>query len=924
MKTYLFKVAKINSQITANNQYKSINKIAIDFTPIPATPSPDVFRAVKINSYLLDVKTDNIEIIRFLANSLIQAEKSLFKSDTFLYVIVYECELGKTINSETNMILMLDVSINKPNHNRDDFVGSKLLAYKASEVKTDTYYRGKSGSDVRHTMRGSGRYEAVFVKDAPRLFVQRCNMTPWVRVQEADKNDDFIGLSVAFEKELGAAEKHIYMGAASKTNYYVNEVGNIVFHRRGEIYKGGFDNYKKVFSAIWPLMSARTFDKDGVLIEAKRVTANGTPNLITEFRAQRRAAYTKGGNSEKMKARLIVMLSEMVNEFCLFINDVQRWGHNLNYSVTGFERTKGLYLRAERLVRLTSAYFPRELTLSSLNLSPQSETNEITEAETLVLGNRFQEVADIFDRLVLMCDWLRRNYVDYRTSAPIPNYFKERQEAAPTYRKEFRGVTNANFSDGNFERIDYTNDEATQRTVGRHPFYPQYTYEVTSITGWARTYWGFGGGQNGSYYTTEGNLYETVEATPKVIGYTVDKPYSDYNQWLEETSQIAADIEIVYMNFQFNALAFIEMFSHLLTILDSKPRAKVTRVKGKLPGQIPVSDEQIKNAKRTYPRSIPRARDTRSEGAIKNIEVPTVPFPDFKPLQIDARAIVKRCAKDFTQQDEDEQRELEIEREANRSAEDRAEFQEQQDEIERRKQRATRKPRFKWRNEIDDLTPEQRYNERVSLYNEIADNLDTVIDIADVVNDALSTFALFAAPPASPLIVGEKVAFKTGKALSKKTIRKLVDIGADIDFPDLPEWDTIEEEAEIDSPEYSTPSPTGEVPRPRVRHKYKPPKRDDTPEFTGDEPEPREWEECVPHIDCYPQYELVIRPARGNGVDKQVVESYEPGGSRTLVQKGLKFFDDVASAALCCEDIPEDDPQSRYRCYRATPRVPRA
>jgi hypothetical protein len=934
MKTYLFKVVKIEKSIVAQNKYRCLNRINPNIATVPGTVAPEIYRSTKTNQYLLDIKHDNIEFLRFIANTLIQAEKSLFPNDRFLFVLVYECELGKAIGNETPMTLLLDVTINKPFLNSIHDSGE---AYLNSAIEPTPFYTWRSWYQYRHTARGSGRYNLVYVKDPPLYFTQRCLMINDVAAVKKATNDDFIGLSVVFERELGAALKSVYMGAASSGNYYLNATGNIVFHRRGDIYHGAFDSYRKAFSAIWPLLSARQFDKDGALIEAAKVTANAKPNLVSEFKAQRRAAYTKAGNSERFKTRLIVMLSDLVSEFCKFINDVQRWGHNLNYDVVAFKKTKVFYLKSERILRLISSYFPQELPLDALRLNALSSTTPIAETETLVLGNRFQESAECWDRLVLLLDWMRRNYVDYKIRDGIPNYTKTFPD---TRRAEYTYLGDGYESDGIYDQTEegyqwwMASIQASMGLTGKMDI-----QHASKFNGPAGT----------THYQDRFNLrFKDVEATQfsgpgksatwdvqcfKVTntgkpGGTVNRGWSEYNQWLEKTAEIAADIEEIYLSYQLNALAFIELLAHLLTILDSKPRAGVTRKEGALPGEIPVSSEQKKNKKRIYPKALPRVADNRTEGKVQDIPTPKIAMPDFKPLQIDARGIIKRCAKDFSQRDDDEQQEEDKKRQAANNELDRQAFQEQQDEIERRKLKSIEKPRFKWRNEIDDLTPTEQYNERVSLYNEIADNLNTVVDVADAVNDVVGAFALLACPPATPLVVGEKVAFKVGKSAFKTSIRKVARRSADIEWPDLPEFDDATAETEIDTPELPS-APEGEVPRPRVRHKYKPPRKDDTPEFTGDEPDAREWEPCEKNPDYQPDENGVyvitkFAPARSNEVDLQVVESYEPGGARQLVQTGLKYFDDVVESLTDCIDFAESNPQSRYRCIRATKRVPRA
>jgi hypothetical protein len=533
---------------------------------------------------------------------------------------------------------------------------------------------------------------------------------------------------------------------------------------------------------------------------------------------------------------------------------------------------------------------------------------------------------------------MRRNYVDYTLSPKIPDYVKQ----LPTdfaQRDFLTGTGWGSFAldSGNFSSVAAMDAYAQSQAVGE--FEPKAPIHLLSE------------------YPSGSTWYNSVENVRKMFDFQVNfnrfrrtykfdarcgktiytgtqgqrhvQQWSDYNQWLEQTSEIAADIEQVYLAFQLNSLAFAELLTHLLTILDSKPRRAVNRRAGKLPGEISVSSEQKKNKKWTHPSALKDApKDDRQEGELKDLELTTVPLLDFKPLAIDARAIIKRCAKDVTEQDEDEQEEEDKERQAQLDEIDRKRFAEQQEEIERRKARAQKRPRFKWRNEIDPLTDAQAHNERVSLYNEIADNLNTVADVAEAVNDVLAAFAIAACTPDTPLVLGEKVAFKTAATGFRKSVRKVADGLSRVDWPDLPERDDYEPEVEIESPEL-TQAPPGQVPRPRVRHKYKPPREDETPEFTGDEDDPREWELCENQQGTIVREGVFLQgtrfgPARSNCVDLQIVKGYEAGGLRKLVQLGLKYFDDVAEGATNCDDPPESNPQSRYRCFRAQTRVPRS
>ncbi len=924
MKTYLFKVAKVEKSIISGPKYKCASSIykSLILQPAPVeTPAPVVYRSVKFNSYLFDLKYDNAEMIRFIANSLIQAESSLFKNESFLYVIVYECELGKAITPESEMILLLNINVRYTANDANTVIHNSLATYTTTEVKPWSYYAQKDIQIQRHTLRGSGRYEAIYVKDTPKNYAQTGGFLLGAGFIKKNTNDDFIGLSVAFERETGMAQKHVYMGAASSSNYYINSRGDITFHKRGDLYKGEFDNYRKVFSALWPLLSKRAFDENGVLIEKQKIVSNARPSMISEFKSQRRASYTKGGASEVFLLRAITMLSEYITAFCNFQNELQLWGHNLNYSVTGFGRTRELYLIAERALRIVNAYFPKQLTLASLQLDAQSETNAIPEPDTLRLGNRYQEASECFDRLVLICDWMRRNYIDYKIAPKIPDYTLEVGHVivrgpyigTDIYKESHFGNTPSNWPTL-AQRNEWAGFHPTQ---GLH-YITHFEIEVKPVPGHSYTQ---------SIYSYFIDNYQGVPSFAPLPELQFRRPYSEDNQWLEQTSEIAADIEKVYLSFQLNALNFAELFAHFLTIIDSKPLTTDTRAAGDLPGEIIRTEQQKKNARVVYPKAIKRPVDLRPAGTLKDIPVPTAPFPDFKPLQMDARAIVKRCAKDFTKQEEDEQREIEQEQEKDRSQADRDAFKAQQDEIERRKLRASKKPRFKWRNEVDGLTPTEMMNERISLYNEIAGNLNVVADGIELVNDALAAFTCIAAPPATPLLLGERVALKAGRSLTKKVVRRIAEHSLDIELPELPEFEDQQEETEIEKPEY--PPREGEVPRPRVRHKYKPPKKDETPEFTGDEPESRNWKECENGRARYiyhergPRLDWPIIPDPANDVDLKIVEDYEPRGLRKLVQKNIRYFDDILEGGPC-EEIAEDDPQARYRCIRATPRVPRA
>jgi hypothetical protein len=911
MPTFLFKTVKSDSLEVDDPSYEmgGFRLGRNGWESYPATLAPKLYQCNRVNSYLFDIEKTNIEFIRFVANTVCQAELSILKNNQVLYVIIYQLNLGEKITSKTPMILLLPFSIS---YSKGD---EEQTAYNMQGKFQKWHAFGRGIGTVlvpRHTLRGSGRYKAVCQFDSPRYFEQ--GYLEWRNTFSKIDNsqNNFVGLEVAFARQMGRALKHVYSGGIDKRNYLLNDVGRIVLHKRGGLYHGDFDSYKKSFSAIWPLFSKKRIDKHGVLVEGHKVIDNGFPHLVTEFKAQRRNAYSKEGNSEVFKKRLILLILQYNRYWYRFIGNLQAWGHNLNYDVNGFQHTEMIYIFAEKILRLISNYFPNQLVFDSSNASPYSAFDPIDQSECLKMGNRKAECAEVFDALVMHVDWMRRNWVEYKVKEPlevvkytIPDTPGPHYEGTAYYpgggalpQKVYRkgaSVTESwiraqsNLSDSAFSNFVIGPQTGPDENGNWKCDFVRYSYSYTEID------------------------------TP---GYEFSVPWGEYNQWLHQTSDIAADIELVYLSFQVNALQFMETICHFMTIIDSFPYDDKKRAKGKLPGELPLTLEQKRNRDRTYPRTKVPVRPTGEIGTLKDIPKPTVFLPDLKQYVIDDRAIVPRCGMDTRKRTDDEEEQERRESERQTDAADRKRFSDQQRANDQKKLKAADKPRFKWRNESDGVDQADLDRERDQMYDQIQDNLANVADAALNVSDAIDVFVTVSAPEATPLVVGERLIKREVRDFMREAVPRLAKEAGREHLEHLDEFSNQGRPVEIDPATYTFDA---SMLPPKIH--YEPPKHGEIAEFTGGGGESRGYVEVKP-TPTYPgpghirhENGRVARPESGYSIES--LDSSEPSEGRSPTEAGLSEVGDLRNWKDDGGEQTEERPLDRYLCIRGRARIPR-
>ncbi len=901
---YLFRVVKADNDNLLFNSYNfAFYGVSQASGNNYQWPSPPVYRFARVNEYLVDLKKDNEEMIRFVGNTIIQAEMSIMGGSRHLFCVVYRLTEGQRVNSSTPMLTLFPFHIERDKSNdRTNFLGATGVFrwYQYNAPRWPTYIE-------RHTLRGSGRYKAVWVRDAPRFHYQW--PVRWLSgvAEGGNINDSFIGLEVAFARVKGRAQKHVYFQCPDRSNYFLDDLGRIVLHRKGNLFHGAFDSYRKSMSAIYPLFSDLVFDKNGRLKRTgSPVIGNGFPNLVREAKAQRRSSYSKQGASEIFKAQLLRLIGEYIQVFTDLIADVNAWGHNLNYDVSAYSRTLGVYISAERIARLLNAYFPSQLSVAGLRMDEKSRLLGVDPDMRLRLGNRAQEVAECWDALCLRVEWMRRNWIEY----------KLRDQMAPFKSELLQPII----------RWDPASESASWYKQTYSLAYADMMMRVNEIN--AQSFTGNASGR--VFGVTEPNTQEPyyswkIDYQTKV---TVQEPYQDlaswgtYNQWLHQTAEIAADIEHSYLSWQQNALDFIDLICHLFTILDSVPLAGVRRASGKLPGQLPLTRQQQLNRKRVYPRAEETPRPEGEDGKLRDIPKPTVSLPEFQSYQIDTRAIVKRCARDARRQGEqDKFDDDEIDYDDLEDAQQEQYSQERERE-ERRKMRAQERPTRVYRNEIDPISSQDLDSERSKMYEQIHNNLENVYDAVDVAFTAVEVFVAVTAPPSSPLIVMEmgarKAAHQAVKQVARRPIRRLAEEVAEEILENIVEYELEPGETRDPEIETTTNFQTGET---HVRA-YSPPRTTDTLPSTGTElfsrevfPKVVEFLFGVDAVEFFPRF---------GDVTKSIIEAMEAPLGRELEQTQIRNIEDSGPDRPKSSDRwTERRPTERYLCIRASRRIPR-
>jgi hypothetical protein len=872
--------------------------------PYPRSVWPKLYKPISVNSYLVDLETENIELIRFVANTLCQAEKAITINQRLLYCIVYRMEMGKSISSATDMIVLLPFLT-------ETKYGRNRLNYQASGTYFGNYYEVDPYNIFlqisRHTLRGSGRYKAVCQYDFPRFYSQSFPAwRDWSDFQPS-KTDPFIGLDVAFGRNKGKALKHVYAGSVDPANYVLDEQGRIVLHTRGPLFHGGFDSYRKSMSAIWPLFSKKALDKDGKLVEGNKVVDHGFPNLVSEFKAQRRASYSKQGNFGVFQRRLFLAIYQYMQLWTNLVNAIQQWGHNLNYDVDGFQGTELVYVQAEKILRLIAAHFPNSLTFDASRASIHSSFPPLESTEHLRLGNRAKEIGEVWDSLVVQVDWMRRNWIEYKPRDFLPPVvYSQAKQPNIVSNGPYPARENMVYSP---PKPDVARATASLAAQGFKNIKNVRISEPIFVA------------QNNLWYLRFVEFYAD-STSPGQEAWTLTVPWSGYNQWLEITADIAADIEHVYLSFQLNGLNFFEMATHFLAICDAKPMEDKKRAKGHLPGEILRTHEHDLNRKRTYPRVKVPVKITGTPGKIQDIPKPTAPMFDLKFYTIDARALVPRCASDNKKRDEDEaEEEGEIQRKI-KDARDRQKFADQQKINDAKRARAAEKPRFIQRSEIDATDAAELERERGNMYSQIADNLGHVIDAEQAIEGAVSYFVGATAPETTPLVIEERVVSSEVAIMAKKAVRDVAENKIEEWFASEPEFNPQGRPAQIDPGTYTFD------PLPRVAHEYAPPKTSQEFPHTGAEGTGRNYEEIFPPPNVYP--ESAVRNEEGRWFQppnaqfgKEDIEAVEPSHGKQLQEGDVRSEDEIPPQETGYRRWREKRPLDRYRCIRGTKRVPR-
>lgn len=908
MATYLIRVVKSNSVFREYTGRLTVHEGAFDAkqtVDITTYTEPKMFQSHQTNEYLITLENDRIETLRYIVNTIIEAEGFLLPNFHFPFVLVYPVELGEKIDTETQMFMLFPMVA----HTRD---------YVPYDFISET--RGLVPRPPRQTWRGSGRYEPIKVVDPPARFYQHHAQHFSSSHVQIGARDQFIGLNVAFGRIRGRALKRLYVGGVNANNYSVNQRGILTLHRRGTLYAGQIQNFRKRMSLVAHFFAHAEFDADGVLVEASRVVDKPMPLSITELSAQRRAAHTVDGASAEVKRRILMLMLNFYREWLKLYDNVSKSVHNLNYSVEGWENTRTLYEKSERILRVISAYFPEELTFDQSKVTNASRIEPVAESKQMKLGNKANDAGEVWDCLVRYVEWMRQNYVDYE---PMNTEALEENDCS---RKPMRIMGRPDpvsemdwrfkiFGGGDGETVTlYSRFSVSKKD--------QYFWDVKS-----ETYYHYGKTPNGKRdaYTTPIVATYSVYQT-HFPGMKYGPGWSDNNVWLEKTRGTAADIEQSFLTFQTNSRHFISLLAHFESVCNPVAHERRARIKGTLPGEIVRTREQELNRNRVHPRT-KNADDVTSLGG--DLNAPTnqkPPFPHLCPLQCDLRPIIKRCARDEVAADDYDPEAEERERQEK----DAEKLREELDEMERKRKKQKPKREMKWRSEIDPIDADQLEFEKGQMYEQIVDNLLLVETGISAVVDTIAVLGTGGA--ATPLVAAKHVAKETGKETGKRYAKKLLRELAEEAAKEALDRATDAEEPDADD-DYDDDSDDAEPDDPEVpEHDYDPPDLGDDPEHTGDEEYSRD--------DCAPEGMVLVAPWSGelyvpvgspqarlfppnNGIDLGIIELFEKKLGKRLRQKGLRKFDDRGSVTGI-QSWTEMNSKERLRCVREPPRLPRA
>ncbi len=830
------------------------------------------YNAIKGNDYLIDVKNENTETLRYIANTIIRSETCLHSQHYYPFLIIYALEDGKEIDTETQMFTMFNLDrTNKPSG----------ITY----TTPPGLYIFKN--DVLQTWRGDPHYYPVKQYDSPHHFTQKILDYRTPQIPISTNANPFMGLSVAWGRETGKALKHVYFRVSDASNYHLSDRGNIVLHDRGNLRDGRLKAFHKYLSPIYPLFSPRIFDNEGKLVECKRVTDTGKAHLISEYKMKRVKEYAKGGAVGIFAKHLITLIDDFAKHYCEMNNEIAASVHNLNYDVKGYEKTKSLYQRAEHILRRIAEYFPNQLTFD------QSKRDNSQPYETLPTQLRLRLEGDVesaqkcWDYLVFYVEWFRRNYVAYDTPP---------QQDAPC---SFRFYGTVGPYDEEAEGLDANS----------------YLAENHSWT-WRKT------------------RLETKFGSPRVddgLSAQRDVLAIEYNDWLADTRGTAADIEQSGLTFPANALQFINLLCHFQKVCNPRPYIDAPRVKGPLPGELVRSERIKKNARNinVKPASPPPLRPPAPAERVIDVAL-----PNFAPLQWDARAVIKRCANDVA--DEQDAEDEDPAPDADEAARERFAAQQDCLEFQRMKKGKAKKAVWRNEiDPIDpeDLAREEAdmWEKAANNVEAVVETAENIIDVVTVIGAPISGPEVAGKRLITKTI--RKRAKKSIKRLLERSIDAARDL-PDPDAPDYDE--NAPKEGNPPDPKNETPDPCQDIPPAPQQYEPPDLQDDPEFTGDEDYCRHAiEWEDA-PWRTTYagnrmqwpwesPEFPQPV-------YDRHILEQISPKRGRRLVQRNILKFDEaqtgfgdvtVQNGARLPTENARDAGQERLFCRREPPRLPR-
>jgi hypothetical protein len=699
-------------------------------------------------------------------------------------------------------------------------------------------------------------------------------------------------------------------------------------HRFGPLLHGAFQGFRESILPVSSVFAAGEIADDGEYIETGRVVENALPTLITDFKAQRRAAHTSGGASAELKRKLLARLYDYQQEWLHFYEDVRKSPHNLNYSVQGYERTIKLYEKAEYIVRMIADHFPEQLTFDSSKVSKNYIFRPVSKENKLQLGENSLGAPETYDAMILYVEWMRKNYVDYE---PMNTSALKRSECTDAWRRATHDPTERETALGG-GRPKYYDPSVPDIITDR--YIPERRDENSfKINHNRKSY------KNGVFYL-ERNITSYVYTT-HYFKAPMDVQWSSQNIWLEKTRGTAADIEQSEITFQINSRHFLNLVAHFESVCYPRAFEKGKRHKGKIDGEVIPTREQTLNRYRVYPKTRKEKDEEKEESEPGELskEIPALKtLPNFCPLQVDTRRHIQRGERDvISAEDFDPQLE-----ELDLDDEKRKKFLEDQQELEEERKKKKPKRENKWRNEVDPIDKVDLDKENGRMLDQIKDNLFKVAEGGELVLDALAIFGTGGA--ATPAVIIRHGAKKTAVELAKKTVKELAEDAVQDVVKDAIDDYNFEPDA-IDDYKVNLDKP--DAPDGQNLEKYEPPELEKSGDFTGDEDAPRNT--CMegtslsfspdkPYIREHSFYHGSDGAMVGNGVAVDTIEEFEERRGRKLIQRNV-FPRSAPSAPIRMFGVPspsgyraqlnlfgvtELNPLERLRIKRLPPRLPRS